>query len=348
MNTLFVAGPGRSGTTAFAQYMNRHPGVLVCRERYKFIPKKITPELFTFERILDYREGETNLPREYHANLLGKKEPGKVEWIGDKAPGYVKSLGALQKNNPNARFVVMHRPIEEVAESYDERSKSPDDPWLGGKDGFEMGVREWNAAMKKTREFAESASSPNVLIVSYHGFFYRNEAWIPLLSQFLGLEFDDAVRRSWRRMSLRFEERRRDKEPLDERQARLIAKNKNHAAEEWILKRIERQWEELEETSGAGAARPPSGEGGNRTKGDPSEGELRKRLRERKRRIEELESSLLEERGEARSLARQNQRLELRVRGLERLQTGRSNEPGGVARWLNIVKDGLSKLRRSR
>lgn len=156
MNILFVAGPGRSGTTAFAQYLNQHPGILVCRERYKFVPKKITPEHFAFERILDFREGETNQPREYHAALLGKKDAGKVEWIGDKTPGYVKSFKALLKNNPGARFVVMYRPVEEVAESYDARSKSPDDPWLGGTNGFELGVREWNAAMKKTCNFVES------------------------------------------------------------------------------------------------------------------------------------------------------------------------------------------------
>ncbi|MGI8538891.1 MAG: sulfotransferase, partial [Rubrobacteraceae bacterium] len=210
--------------------MNRHPGVLVCRERYKFIPKKITPELFTFERILDYREGETNLPREYHANLLGKKDPGKVEWIGDKAPGYVKSLGALQKNNPNARFVVMHRPIEEVAESYDERSKSPDDPWLGGKDGFEIGLIDWNVAMNNTRDFIEAGMGRRTLIIDYRDFFERNETCIPLVSRFLGIDFDDRIRDVWRRLTRNFEKERRPKDSLSEEQKATLQKRKDHAA----------------------------------------------------------------------------------------------------------------------
>jgi len=226
---------------------------LVCRERYKFIPKKITPELFTFERILDYREGETNLPREYHANLLGKKEPGKVEWIGDKAPGYVKSLGALQKNNPNARFVVMHPPIEEVAESYDERSKSPDDPWLGGKDGFEIGLIDWNVAMNNTRDFIEAGMGRRTLIIDYRDFFERNETCIPLVSRFLGIEFDDRIRDVWRRLTRNFEKERRPKDSLSEEQKATLQKRKDHAAEEWALDRIQKQWDEVaaEERDGA-------------------------------------------------------------------------------------------------
>lgn len=176
---------------------------------------------------------------------------------------------------------------------------------------------------------------PEVLIVSYHDFFHRNEACIPLLSQFLDLEFDGAARRSWRRMSRRFEERRRDKEPLDERQARFIAKNKSYAAEEWVLERIERQWKELERTSGADTARPRGGkaeEGSRTTDGLPGR-ESKRRLRERKRRIGEPEGDPLEERGGVWCPGRQNQRIEPRVRGL--------------ARWLEGIKSRvLKRLRR--
>lgn len=344
MNILFVAGPGRSGTTAFAQYLNRHPGILVCRERYKFIPKEITPGLFAFDRILDHREGETNQPRGYHAGLLAKKEPEKLEWIGDKNPGYVNDFRTLHTNNPGARFVVMHRPAEEVAESYDARSKNPDDAWLGGKNGFELGVRDWNAAMKKTREFAESDMNPNVLIVGYHDFFYRNESFIPLISRFLDIEFDEAVRRSWRRMSLRFEEKRRDKEPLDGKQAKFIAKNKDHAAEAWVLDRIERQWSELGDADDAPDRRPNSGKKPSRTMDGSLEQELRKRLRERNRRIEELEGGLLEERVKARRLEQRNRTLELKIEELERRgQSSQASILNELPEKLGRLKDALSK-----
>lgn len=246
MPVLFVAGTGRSGTTAFANYLNQHPEIMILKERYKFIPREVTPKHFTFERILDYSEDETNLPREHSLKLLSTKDPEKLKWIGDKVPRYVRHLKTLQRNNPGARFIIIYRPVEEVAESYEARSRNPKDPWLGNRDGFKTGVRDWNVAMRKTRDFIESRLKPEVLVVSYHDFFYRNETFVPLISRFLDLEFDDSVRESWRQMSLRFEERRRPKNPTSEEQRAYIEENKDQAAEAWILERIERQWREPE------------------------------------------------------------------------------------------------------
>jgi hypothetical protein len=55
LRALFVSGCARSGTTAFSDYLNQHPELLVCRERYKYIADEITPDHFTFDRILDYK-----------------------------------------------------------------------------------------------------------------------------------------------------------------------------------------------------------------------------------------------------------------------------------------------------
>ncbi|MBA3232306.1 MAG: sulfotransferase [Acidobacteria bacterium] len=305
MKVLFVAGPGRSGTTAFANYLNQHRQVLVCRERYKFIQDEITPDLFTFERILDYREGETNLPREHHEDLLAKKDEDALEWVGDKTPSYVRSMGNLAKNNPGARFVVLYRPVEEVAESYDARSKNPEDGWLGGKNGFEIGVRDWNIAMKKTRQFVESGRSPEVLVVSYHDFFGDSEASIPLVSRFLELDFDDSVREAWSKMSRSFEGRRRKKEPLNEEQARYIQENKDFESEGWILDRIQKQYKDHELPFKKAVPR----EAGQRSAeqetkpGDPDPRQL-------KQRIVKLERRLADERQSSKSL-------EARLRSLE-------------------------------
>ncbi len=223
--------------------------MLVCRERYKHIQARVDPGLFTFDRILDYvprREGgETNTPREHHVELLARKDPAKLQWIGDKHPGYVRSLGMLSENNPGARFILTYRPLEEVAESFEARSKNPDDPWLGGKDGFALGIKFWNLAMRSAREFVESGANPDVLVVGYHDFFYRNEACIPLLSQFLEIEFDDRVRRTWKAMTREFESGRRQKKFLTDEQVSLIAEAKDSESEAWMLGRIERQWETL-------------------------------------------------------------------------------------------------------
>jgi hypothetical protein len=210
----------------------------VCIERYKHAPRDITPDLFTFERILDYREGETNIPRERHAELLQTKVPAKLKWIGDKRPAYFKRYGHLLKNNPGAHFIVMFRSVEEVAESFQDRAERPHDKW---PHGFEDGVLRWNLALKLTREFVEGGSNPPVLVLPYHDFFHGGDFCIPLLSRFLGIEFDERVREEWRRKSLRFERKRRPKVPVSEEQELFVRENKDHENEKWMLDFIERQ-----------------------------------------------------------------------------------------------------------
>lgn len=245
---LFIAGPSRSGTTALVDYLNQHEQVLVCKERYKYVCDEVRPEWLTFEYISDYEPGQgrksgaqTNVAREYHADLVAGKDAAKLRWIGDKYPNYVRYLETLWRDNPGAKFIFTYRPIEEVAESHEARSKNPDDPWLGGKDGFEIGIKQWNDALRRTRDFIESTMHPSALIVSYNDFFYTNEEWIPLLSNFLGIEFGHSTREAWREISQSFESGRRSKESLSHRQTAMIAERKDHDAERWILDRISRQ-----------------------------------------------------------------------------------------------------------
>lgn len=255
MRLLFVAGPQRSGTTALVHYLNRHPEVLLCMERYKWVfPHDVRPELFVFERILDYKlspsgnsggeREETNTPREYHAELLAGKERERLKWIGDKNPDYVKDLGLLSENNPGASFILTYRPLEEVAESFEARQKNPKASWYLG--GLEDGVNRWNAAMRSTRNFVEGATNLNVLILDYHDFFYNDGAAIPLLSRFLDIEIDQGLRDAWREMSRSFEVDRRLKEPLSEEQRAYIQANKDEEAKQWVLDHIKRQRRELE------------------------------------------------------------------------------------------------------
>ena len=167
MNYLYIGGPSRSGTTALTSYLNRHPEVMICRERFKWIPRKdVTPEVFTFERILNFEDGyeerDTARRKQVHEELVGNKDPQKLRWMGDKYPAYVRTLERLSENNPGASFILTYRPVEEVAESYEARSRNPEDAWLGGRDGFRLGVEGWNRAMRHTRDFIESGVNPNV------------------------------------------------------------------------------------------------------------------------------------------------------------------------------------------
>ena len=251
MNYLYIGGPSRSGTTALTSYLNRHPEVLICRERFKWIPRKdVTPKVFTYDRIMDFEDGyekrDTARRKQVHEDLVHRKNPDELRWMGDKYPGYVRTLDKLSENNPGASFILTYRPIEEVAESFEARSRNPEDAWLGGRDGFQLGIEAWNEAMRRTADFLDSGVNPNVLIVSYHDFFYRNEECLPLISRFLDLEFDESVLRAWREESQGFESERREKEPVNEEQRALIDEHADREAEAYVLRRIEQQYEEFD------------------------------------------------------------------------------------------------------
>jgi Sulfotransferase family len=347
---LFVVGCPRSGTTAFADYLNQHPEILVCRERYSKTPwASVSRDLFAFERILDFGPEATHTPSftswaNYHTELLAKKDPTKLKWIGDKAPNRVRQMDLLEKNNPGARFIVLYRPIEEVAESTDDRSKDPNDSWFFGKDGFEMALEAWNASMRKMRDFIEGNPIPRVLIVDYHDFFDRNEIVAPLLSRFLGLEFDEAVTKTWRKASLEFESGRRYKKPLSKEQYAFIQEHADRAAEAWVLDRIEKQPREpglyVEETRGAALA---------------SLNEAEAKAWRLQQRVNTLEDDLAHKHQETRRLKKrtrqlkvQNRRLKKRTRQLKvQKQNPQSLKTLGLLNKLRYIRTRVSrKLRR--
>ena len=329
-------------------------------ERYKWMhPRHIKPELFTFGRILDYRinlrgdREETNTPWKYHADLLAGKDEKRLSWIGDKNPAYVRNLGRLSQNNPGAKFILTYRPLEGVAESFEARSQDPEDPWRLG--GFEAGIDYWNIAMRATRDFVEGSADPNVLVLSYHDFFYRNEACVPLISHFLNLEFDDAVLGEWKRMSAGFEAERRRKRPLTGEQARFVEEHKDHAAEEWVLGRIEEQWKSLErdraEAQEMVRARgaEPYGLALEAVKARNASGNEAARARYLERRVEELEGSLEEKTRALERLETCNARLALQVRDLDgRLEGIQASRTWRMLDGLKRFGVGaLSRIRRS-
>ena len=252
---MFITGPGRSGTTALTDYLNVHPGILVCRERYKFVIPEIRPSFFGPEKVLGDRKGETSMPVWVDDGLFEEKDLRGLKWIGDKNPGYARNMALLLKNNPGARFIVTYRPIEEVAESYEEVARDPSGAWLKGQDGFKVGVENWNVAMRKTWRFVEGCLeyglTPNLLIVSYHDFFGDGQKdCARLISRFLGLKFDDGIADTWESMSSSFEAGKRRKNALSDEQRTFLEKNKDSVAEAWVLARLSRQWEELHDGDG--------------------------------------------------------------------------------------------------
>ena len=328
LRPLFVGGCQRSGTTAFADYLNEHEGILMCQERYKRVPReRIRPDLFTFERILKYRKSETNKPwnLEYyvqrHADIIARKDPQKLRWIGDKNPGFIKTMDLLARNNPGARFIMMYRPVEEVAESWAARSKDPNDHWLAGKNGFQMGVEAWNTALRNLRQFIEDSRTPRVLIVSYREFFSQSEGYAPLISRFLDLEFDESVTQTWSEMSGKFEAGRRRKEPLLDAQSSFVRKHADREAEAWVLDRIERQWSEpglyVEEDGDAALA---------------SLDEMEARAWRLEQRVKQLERRSARERQEVQQLRKETRKLE------DQLKTIRNSRSWRLLQRLSVLR----------
>ena len=99
---------------------------------------------------MDFRPEEARRPiwklrrsLKYHTELLAKKDPAKLKWIGDKLPFYVRWMNVLAENNPGARFIVLYRPIEVVVESWESREKDPDDYWEDDL-GAEQAEKAWD------------------------------------------------------------------------------------------------------------------------------------------------------------------------------------------------------------
>jgi hypothetical protein len=247
---LFVCGCDRSGTKALADYLNRHPEILVCEERSSTTQQgELTLDLPTFERMLDSPPEETGDPAsdndgdrliKPHPELLANKGPARLRWIGASNSDYVRRMESVAGNNPGARFIIMYRPIEEIAESWE--TKDADDN-QNRSNGFGRAVKTWNRSLQGTRRFIRGSLVPRVLLISYHDFLYRTETVVPLISRFLGLEVDESVTADMSDRALQ-SEKVMSRETLGRKERSLLEKHANRAAEAWILDRIEKQWKE--------------------------------------------------------------------------------------------------------
>jgi|SRR5215210_8067208 len=149
-------------------------------------------------------------------------------------------MESVAGNNPGARFIIMYRPIEEIAESWETKDA---DEHQRRSNGFARAVKTWNRSLQGTRRFIRGSLVPRVLLISYHDFLYRTETVVPLISGFLGLEFDESVTADLSDRALQYEEVM-SRETLGRKKRSLIEKHANRAAEAWILDRIEKQWKE--------------------------------------------------------------------------------------------------------
>lgn len=186
----FVTGVGRSGTTAMAGLLNRHPSVCIGVERYKF--KFLREDAFdaadfTQARFFDFRPGDSNIfpsraPRwEALYDRLRQKFP-QARVVGDKIPGLHQKFDSCSRTFPEAKWIYMLRDVNAVASSWNARAQDPNDKWPATND-FRAAVQAWNDANALVAALPEE----RVKVLHYEAFFGGSAAERRALLEFLDL-----------------------------------------------------------------------------------------------------------------------------------------------------------------
>ena len=174
---LFVAGLGRSGTTALMEVLVAHDEVALGVERYKRLyprdDEPVTRELFGQERFFDFSDGLTNLTPEQAPEWAPHYEAMRAKWgrarfVGDKMVAI--RLQHVWETVPDARFVCIVRDLEPVAASWEARARDPEDRgWAADQDATKA-VAGWNRSLRRVRR-AVRQRPDHAVVVEYHRFF---------------------------------------------------------------------------------------------------------------------------------------------------------------------------------
>jgi hypothetical protein len=174
---LFLAGMGRSGTTALLEVASAHPEVALGVERYKRLyphdDQPVTAELFEEQRFFDFGDGLTNLTPEEAPEWAPHYEAMRAKWssaryVGDKMVAI--RLQHVWETLPDARFVCIVRDLEPVAASWDARARNPDDHGWGADADATKAVAAWNRSLRRVRR-AVKQRPDRAVVVEYDRFF---------------------------------------------------------------------------------------------------------------------------------------------------------------------------------
>src|SRR4051795_7772037 len=155
-NLLFIAGLGRSGTTALLEVLSAHAEVALGVERYKRLyphdAEPVTAELFEEQRFFDFGDGLTNLTPERTPEWAAHYDAMRTKWsraryVGDKMVAI--RLQHVWETLPDARFVCIVRDLEPVAASWEARAHNPaDHGWSADADATKA-VAAWNRSLRR-------------------------------------------------------------------------------------------------------------------------------------------------------------------------------------------------------
>lgn len=147
----FVTGCSRSGTTALARLLNKHPDICIGFERFAALLRSrgLTPAHFDADRFADVQPGDTHYDalsgfRAFHARKIGQ-----AHVVGDKIPQLTRRYKALFTGFPEAKVVYILREPFSIAESFERRAGDPQDGWADAR-GFMAAIKEWNKSLERT------------------------------------------------------------------------------------------------------------------------------------------------------------------------------------------------------
>jgi len=204
---LFIGGNPRSGTTALCELLNHDPRILLGMERYGKIRTRITPEHFTSEVFFEPSENETPYsparlippgragfkiwPSDEPA-LRTKWDSGKLVYVGDTAPFYIRQLPYLRETFPGARFVVVIRDPVSVVDSYQQLANDPSDHGPTAK-GHTLAIEHWNRSVRNLLRYLERFGLRDTFLVDYDSFYSGDRNYLRSLYRFLELDFSSEV-----------------------------------------------------------------------------------------------------------------------------------------------------------
>lgn len=201
MKHLFIAGCGRSGTTAIAKLIGSHQKIVMGLERFGHLVAKdsfsLTKEHFYPKRFVDVQPGDTfydSFPEFYKwdENIYNKLNDNNLAYIGDKRPDLYLVYDELFKNFPNSKLIFVYRNIFDVAASWNKRVKGGVN-WPATHDA-KMSVHVWSYSLQHTIEAMEKYPD-RIACVRYEDIFVNGHDISPLYS-WLNLKVDAPTKKN--------------------------------------------------------------------------------------------------------------------------------------------------------
>lgn len=194
MKYLFVGGPQRSGTTAFAQVLNEHPRIFLGLERYKNLyinnPQDITPQLFEEERFFRVDPSETNVGLDdYQAMNIVRQKFRDATYRGDKRPRMMQFRRVIAEQIPGARFIVLYRDPFEICSSWNKRAHDERDKWPI-EDDCRAAVSGINEEMRLAVHYNQKRPESYIIVKYERVFGPQGQEVMQTILNILGLEND--------------------------------------------------------------------------------------------------------------------------------------------------------------